>query len=208
MDYQRPCPPFLNVRSSCDSLKNVLTWNNPNLTCADDVIGYKIYYTSDANNPLDSILRIEGAENTFYEHFPEGSMGACYAVTAVDSFQNESEYSLIQCVDNCSYYQLPNVFTPNGDGNNDVYVATNPMSYVKKVDMKIFNRWGELLFETDNPLIEWDGRIQSNNKLVSPGVYYYICDVWEPRISGLEQRNLVGFIHVYTQAVDGVLPNE
>jgi len=208
MDYQRPCPPFLNVRSSCDSLKNVLTWNNPNLTCADDVIAYKIYYTSNANNPLDSILRIEGAENTFFEHFPDGAMGACYAVTAVDSFQNESEYSLIQCVDNCSYYLLPNVFTPNGDGINDVYVAINPMNYVKKVNMKIFNRWGELLFETDNPLIEWDGRIQSNNKMVSPGVYYYLCDVWEPRISGLEQRNLVGFIHVYTQAVDGVIINE
>ena len=208
MDYQRPCPPFLNVRSSCDSLKNVLTWNNPNLTCADDVIAYKIYYTSDANNPLDSILRIEGAENTFFEHFPDGAMGACYAVTAVDSFQNESEYSLIQCLDNCSYYLLPNVFTPNGDGINDVYVAINPMDYVKKVNMKIFNRWGELLFETDNPLIEWDGRIQSNNKMVSPGVYYYLCDVWEPRISGLEQRNLVGFIHVYTQDVDGIIINE
>jgi len=208
MDYQRPCPPFLNVRSSCDSLKNVLTWNNPNLTCADDVIAYKIYYTSDANNPLDSISRIEGAENTFFEHFPDGAMGACYAVTAVDSFQNESEYSLIQCVDNCSYYLLPNVFTPNGDGINDVYVAINPMDYVKKVNMKIFNRWGELLFETDNPLIEWDGRIQSNNKMVSPGVYYYLCDVWEPRISGLEQRNLVGFIHVYTQDVDGIIINE
>jgi len=208
MDYQRPCPPFLNVKSSCDSLKNVLTWNNPNLTCADDVIAYKIYYTSDANNPLDSISRIEGAENTFFEHFPDGAMGACYAVTAVDSFQNESEYSLIQCVDNCSYYLLPNVFTPNGDGINDVYVAINPMDYVKKVNMKIFNRWGELLFETDNPLIEWDGRIQSNNKMVSPGVYYYLCDVWEPRISGLEQRNLVGFIHVYTQDVDGIIINE
>ncbi|MCK5171729.1 MAG: hypothetical protein KAQ75_17760, partial [Bacteroidales bacterium] len=71
MDYQRPCPPSLNVRSSCDSLKNVLTWNNPNLTCADDVVAYKIYYINSSEYKLDSILRIEGAENTIYEHFPE-----------------------------------------------------------------------------------------------------------------------------------------
>ncbi|MCK5168588.1 MAG: gliding motility-associated C-terminal domain-containing protein, partial [Bacteroidales bacterium] len=207
-DYQRPCPPSLNVRSSCDSLKNILTWNNPNLTCADDVIAYKIYYTSSSDMELDSILRIWGAENTRFEHFPEESMGACYAVAAVDSFNNESELSYVKCVDNCSYYELPNVFTPNGDEINDIYIADNPLDYVKKVDMKIFNRWGELVFQTNNPLIEWDGRTQNSNNTVSAGVYYYICDVWEPRISGLELRNIVGFIHIYTGKSDGEFSNE
>lgn len=207
-DYQRPCPPTLKVRSSCDSLKNVLTWNNPNLTCADDVIAYKIYYTDRSDLQLDSILRIYGAENTRFEHFPEESMGGCYAVAAVDSFNNESETSYVQCVDNCSYYELPNVFSPNGDGINDIYIADNPLDYVKRVDMKVFNRWGELVFQTTNPLIEWDGRTQNSNKTVSAGVYYYICDVWEPRISGLELRNIVGFIHIYTGKSGGVFNNE
>ena len=199
-DYQRPCPPSLNVRSSCDSLKNILTWNNPNLTCADDVVAYKIYYTSSLENEPDSIERIEGAENTFYEHFPESSMGGCYAVAAVDSFNNESELSVIQCVDNCSYYELPNVFSPNGDGINDIYIAENPLNFVEKVDMKIFNRWGELVFQTQNPLIEWDGKSNNTDANVPTGVYYYICDVWESRISGLEIRNMAGFIHVYTES--------
>ncbi|MFC2152566.1 gliding motility-associated C-terminal domain-containing protein, partial [Bacteroidota bacterium] len=207
-DYQRPCPPSLNVISSCDSLKNILTWNNPNLTCADDVVAYKVYYVRSTELALDSILRIEGAENTIFEHFPEESMGGCYAVAAIDSFNNESEVSFIQCVDNCSYYKLPNVFTPNGDGINDRFIAENPLDYVKTVDMRIFNRWGELVYKTDNPLINWDGKIQNTNKIVSPGVYYYICDVWEPRISGLEVRNIVGFIHVYTGKSSGEFGNE
>ncbi len=211
-DYQRPCPPTLEVRSSCDSLKNVLTWNNPNLTCADDVIAYKIYYTNSADVPLDSILRIEGAENTIFVHdiVAEGleTLGGCYAVSAVDSFQNESELSYVKCVDNCSYYLLPNVFSPNGDGVNDIYMADNPLEYVKNVDMKIFNRWGELVYETKNPLIEWDGKEKNSNKLVKSGVYYYICDIWEPRISGLELRNLVGFIHVFTGETTGEFSNE
>ena len=37
-----------------------------------------------------------------------------------------------------------------------------------------------------------------SKKIVPSGVYYYICDVYEPRITGIEVRNLVGFIHVYT----------
>lgn len=207
-DYQRPCPPSLNVRSSCDSLKNVLTWNNPNLTCANDVVAYKIFYVNSSEQTLDSILRIEGAENTRFEHFPEETLGGCYAVAAIDSFNNESEPSYVKCVDNCSYYKLPNVFSPNGDGINDIFVADNPLNYVKKVDMKIFNRWGELIYQTANPLIEWDGKAQNSNKLVSTGVYYYICDVWEPRISGLEVRNIVGFIHVYTGSSSGEFSNE
>ncbi|MBU8893726.1 MAG: gliding motility-associated C-terminal domain-containing protein [Bacteroidales bacterium] len=199
-DYQRPCPPSLNVRSSCDSLKNILNWNNPNLSCADDVVAYKIYYTNSTESTPDSIVRIEGAENTFFEHFPESSMGGCYAVAAVDSFNNESELSVIQCVDNCSYYKLPNVFSPNGDGINDIFIADNPLSFVEKVDMKIFNRWGELVFQTQNPLIEWDGKTNKSNEDVPTGVYYYICDIWESRISGLEVRIATGFIHVYTNS--------
>ncbi len=199
MDYQHPCQPELNVRSSCDSLFNFLTWNNPNNTCADDVIGYKVYFTKLYNTAFDSIAHIDGAENTFYQHFPEESMGGCYAVSAVDSFGNESNLSYVSCVDECSYYLLPNVFSPNSDNLNDLFVAENPLGYVKKVDMKIFNRWGELVFQTENPLIEWDGKIKGTNSIVATGVYYYICDVWEPRVTGLEVRNLVGFIHVYTE---------
>lgn len=211
-DFQRPCPPSLDVRSSCDSLKNVLTWNNPNLTCANDVIAYKVYYTGSSEFPLDSIIRISGAENTSFVHDIEGegleSMGGCYAIAAVDSFNNESELSFVKCVDNCYYYELPNVFSPNGDGINDKFIADNPLDYVKKVDMKIFNRWGILVYQTTDPLINWDGKMQNSNNIVSPGVYYYICDVWEPRISGLELRNIVGFIHVYTKSSSGEYSNE
>ncbi|MEE4196743.1 MAG: gliding motility-associated C-terminal domain-containing protein [Bacteroidales bacterium] len=207
-DFQRPCPPTLTVRSSCDSLKNVLSWNNPNLTCADDVIGYKIYYTNHYDNRLDSLDRLMGAENTFYEHFPEETMGACYAVSAVDSFYNESDLSAVCCIDDCAYYELPNVFSPNNDGVNDVYMAKNPLNYVEKVHMRIFNRWGELIFETRDPLIQWEGTIKNSNKKVAPGVYYYICDIWEPRITGIEVRNKVGFIHVYTAEGSDQIYNE
>ena len=64
--------------------------------------------------------------------------------------------------------------------------------------MKIYSRWGNLVFETSNPDINWDGRNMITKQIVPSGVYYYICDVWEYRLNGLEVRNLSGFIQVFT----------
>jgi hypothetical protein len=53
-----------------------------------------------------------------------------------------------------------------------------------------------LIFSTDKPRIDWDGTYKG--KIVSPGVYFYSCEVYENKISGLEQLHLSGFIHVIT----------
>jgi hypothetical protein len=54
-----------------------------------------------------------------------------------------------------------------------------------------------LLFRTEEPKIDWDGTYKG--KIVSPGVYFYQCDVYEQRISGLELFHLSGFVHVITE---------
>jgi len=199
VDKTPPCPPELTVVSYCDSLYNLLTWTSPVTTCgAADVAYYTVFYKPTIDGDLQELARIEDPYDTTYVHFPENSMAACYAVTATDSVGNESEPSVLSCVDNCAYYEIPNVFTPNGDGKNDLLVARTHR-FVEKVDMKIYNRYGQLVFETDDPLIKWDGRYKGKNELVSPGVYYYLCDVYERRLTGLEVRNITGFIHVITE---------
>ncbi len=95
-------------------------------------------------------------------------------------------------------YELPNVFTPNGDGDNDYWKPTSH-SFVEKVDMKVYSRWGILVFQTDDPDINWDGKQNNSDNIVSPGVYYYIADVYENRLTGLEVRNIVGFVYVFTE---------
>ena len=51
---------------------------------------------------------------------------------------------------------IPTAFSPNGDGLNDRFRVVN-LKYQKLVDMKVFNRWGEQLFQTTNPQDGWDG---------------------------------------------------
>jgi gliding motility-associated-like protein len=68
---------------------------------------------------------------------------------------------------------MPNVFSPNGDGNNDVLF---PLGVgMKSIQWKVFNRWGELIFVTDNINIGWDGNYQGMAQ--PPGVYVYTMQV-------------------------------
>jgi len=203
VDTVPPCPPRLTVEQLCDSLMNWLTWTNPNNSCTDDVVKYNIYYSPLYIDDLPLFDSTLSAEDTIYLHFPEETLAACYYVTAVDSFGNESAPSNRQCIDICVLYELPNVFSPNGDNINDMFTAKNLRGFVKNVDMNIYNRWGQLVFQTHDPYINWDGRHYQTGKILSSGVYYYICDVYEPRITGLEIRNMVGFIHVFSDRQGG-----
>jgi gliding motility-associated-like protein len=69
-----------------------------------------------------------------------------------------------------SFY-LPNAFTPNGDGLNDVFGAIPRYDYVKQYHLSIYNRWGEMLFETTDINHGWDGIYKG--KACPSGVYVY-----------------------------------
>ncbi len=59
---------------------------------------------------------------------------------------------------------IPNAFTPNGDGTNDMFrIIGLPPENITKFNMQIFNRWGEVVFSTDNILEGWDGRFNREN---------------------------------------------
>ena len=101
------------------------------------------------------------------------------------------------CLDNCPVYELPNVFTPNTDNINDTYTPFLPYRYISRIDIKIYNRWGELVHQNTNPLISWNGT-DLNGKELAEGVYYYTCEVWESRLTGEVKREqpLKGFIQL------------
>lgn len=67
----------------------------------------------------------------------------------------------------------PNVFSPNGDGNNDVYVlpATEFDRCYDVLHVEIYNRWGLKVFESDDPQFEWDGTDKDGTEM-KQGTYY------------------------------------
>jgi len=208
IDTIPPCPPELIVTSNCvdDKIVDSLIWSNSDSCAQQEIVGYKIYFANYSNGPFTLIDSLPADVYVFINH-PDSSIDGYYAVTAIDSCGNESEMQPVFVFNLCGLYSLPNVFTPNYDGINDIYVSTNINHYVKKVDMTIYNRYGKVVYKTTDPDIQWDGRKIDSNKLVSTGVYYYICDVFEPRASGSVVRTLTGFIHVYS-GNDNIKTNE
>jgi gliding motility-associated-like protein len=161
-------------------------------------VSFNVYYTPSLSDsfkllttkPVDSPLQ--------FTHLPGKYVAGCYGVTAVDSFQNESGFTKV-CVDNCPTYELPNTFSPNGDGVNDSF-RPFPYAFIDHIDLSIFNRWGQLMFETENLDIMWDGRASSTQRRVTDGVYFYTCTVYEMRLEGLVSRKLNGTIQVIGSA--------
>ncbi len=66
-------------------------------------------------------------------------------------------------------FKIPNVFTPNNDGENDLYFVTS--TGLEDYNLLILNRWGNVVFETSDPEEGWDGTINGNP--CSEGVYFY-----------------------------------
>lgn len=68
---------------------------------------------------------------------------------------------------------IPNIFTPNGDGRNDFFEIKN--SFTNTV---IFNRWGQIVFETNFDGLYWDGRTNTGNE-VPEDTYFYIINLFD-----------------------------
>jgi len=199
-----PCTPELAVTNSCDDnnpssvFVNRLSWQLPIETCAnpEDVSGYRLYFAPTVGTDFDLIGTIDDPSLRTFEHGSEFGIAGCYTVTALDSLDNESDTSNIICVENCPFYTLPNTFTPNLDGANDLFKPF-PYKFIDQIDLRVFNRWGQVVFETTDPEINWDGKNLAGSDLAD-GVYYYTCRVFESRLDGVFENPTIlsGYIEL------------
>lgn len=203
-DTEPPCPPDLTVINSCENddptsaFINQLNWQIPVQNCLDpsDVAGYRIYYAPSIGSDFTLLQEIDDPSITNFNHGSEFGIAGCYYVTALDTLLNESDSSNNICVENCPFYSLPNTFTPNGDGANDTY-RPYPYKFIDHIDLVIYNRWGQTVFKTIDPDINWNGE-NSNGKVLSQGVYHYTCRVFETFAQGVVESNtlLTGYIEL------------
>ena len=86
---------------------------------------------------------------------------------------------------------IPNVFSPNSDAINDVLYFT--IGGATCYHINIYNRWGELVYESQNILSGWDGKIRQTGDLASDGTYYYVINYCDYKNV---PHNLDGFIQL------------
>jgi gliding motility-associated-like protein len=70
----------------------------------------------------------------------------------------------------CGKLFFPNAFSPNGDGENDVWKIYGDC--IVEMEIKIFNRWGEVVYSSTSPDDIWDGMVRG--KQAEAAVFYYI----------------------------------
>lgn len=70
-------------------------------------------------------------------------------------------------------FYIPKAFSPNGDGVNDVFKPVGKGVNPKQYQMFVYNRWGELIFESTDPSVGWDGRHKRSGELMPVGIYPY-----------------------------------
>lgn len=97
-----------------------------------------------------------------------------------------------------SRLEMPNAFSPNGDGINDVYKAKSNYQSIVEFHAYIFNRWGQKLYQWDDPAGGWDGKY--HGKDVAQGVYYVLV-----KAKGADGRNFnikrdVNLLRGYTES--------
>jgi hypothetical protein len=181
-DAERPCKPVLALQGyDCDNIdantdncagtnvyQNELTWERDDTECGRDISHYIIYWSNAIDGKYDELVTLPPGQ-TSYTDILRRSFARCYKIQAVDRSGNKSELSDEFCFDNCPYYELPNVFTPNGDGCNDLYRAYNNIydnggetgnsdcvipdehlrkcaRFVERVVFHVFNRWGREVY--------------------------------------------------------------
>ena len=180
IDTVAPCLPNITISNICNEpnpqitdglFRNTLRWSYTEDDCRppSDLIGFNIYFSSNSEGPFELIAELDSSQRDYTDLSTE-SFG-CYGLTTIDSIGNESDLSPILCVDICPEYELPNAFTPNDDGFNDLFIPRRNR-FVREIDFQVFNRWGNLVFETRDPNIEWDGKDLNGNP-VPDGTYYY-----------------------------------
>lgn len=194
--------PCQGTITSTDFLFNEIRWTNNPDSCANDVARFKVYFAPYCNGNYTLVYESQGLTDTSFTHAPsDDNLAGCYYITAIDSVEvngggNESDPSNVIRTDNCPFYDLPNTFTPDGDGNNDLFHPCLVTRYIKSVTFQVTNRWGQVVFETNDPQINWDGKDQSTGLDLPEGVYFYTCGVEQNCLSCEAIKTLKGYIHI------------
>jgi gliding motility-associated-like protein len=198
VDNEPPCPPTIFNGPNCVALLDTISWVIID-SCASDAEFVNVYFSSASGDGTYLLLQVSSSSASPFIYSGENSIAGCYYITAVDSNGNEGLPSDTVCTGPCPLYILPNSFSPDGNGKNDIFHPIYPYRDIQRVDMRIFNRWGDPVFKTEDPEIGWNGKRDNAGPDSPEGVYFYVCKVFEIP-SGptevAEPRTLNGFIHL------------
>jgi gliding motility-associated-like protein len=127
--------------------------------------------------------------------FAGNELGVTVVLTAISNLGCSDTAQYYISYDPGLVYYIPNSFTPDGDMNNQVFtpIFTSGID-IYHFTMYIFNRWGEIIFESNDPSIGWDGSYGMEGKDAEVGVYTYQVFIKIPNFD--ERKMIVGHVNL------------
>jgi len=157
-----------------------------------DVFTYTIEVLNEATGQFEEVGLVENRARSFTDtelSLPQTDF--CYRIRARETAgQGAESVSNVSCITLAPRLFMPNVFTPNNDGDNDRFYITAPN--IRNGQIRIYNQWGTQVYESDNLEIGWDGLFKGRP---SPeGVYVYTVIVEGFDGTQIEQKGTVTLV--------------
>ena len=147
---------------------------NPALTAT-----YKGFVNGDdkadlTTQPKLSTTAVTSSKAGTYAITASGAASSNYAITHVAGKLVVSAATIkLNSIDEAPQPLVSQALSPNGDGSNDIfYMRGKGLAAVK--NLRIFNRWGEIIFQTNTPGQGWDGNYKGQKQ--DPGVFVWMCN--------------------------------
>ena len=131
-------------------------------------------------------------QNPVYTFRDTGTQEIILIVTHENGCQ-DTAFASLDVVPITTYF-LPNAFTPNNDTKNDVFVGVGTLSQVEDFEMIIWDKWGGVVFQTNDPFEGWNGKKNNTGKHLPNGVYVSIVKYQGPRGESREEKGYVTLI--------------
>jgi gliding motility-associated-like protein len=151
-----------------DEFLNNLQWNPYGI----NDLNYTLYRSVDGHWQQTGLKTLASGTLVYVDDVKDqvNSQGNfCYKITT-HTTTNDSSMSNTFCLVQSPRLYVPNAFVP--DGINKVFHPISVFDDTKSYDLNIYNRWGDKIFETNDPFLGWDGRV--NGTLVQQGVYVFV----------------------------------
>lgn len=168
----------------------------------EDADGYSAYYEwrfTDETSGETFLVRYE--EETTYTFRESGSYSIELYITYVNG-SDSIEYSLDDAFTITiteSKLEVPNAFTPNGDGVNDIFKVKDGYESILSFEAAVFNRWGKKLYEWTDIAGGWDGK--SGGRDVPDGAYYLVIKARGADGVNYNIKKVINLLRGYTDSV-------
>jgi len=166
----------------------ILSGNSP-VECPGDVVTLSIDPISNAQYEWSGPLNFSSANSAVFFPVDIEQMGSYSATISINGCVSSPASIPVSITNIYDYaeFDFPNVITPNGDGNNDELDIEGMFKSCQEYQLKVFNRWGNLVYSGIRFDAPFNGK-DINGAVLEHGVYFYLLE--------FEEKKKSGFIHV------------